>query len=183
MLILFCILLHFTSFRYYLLFLNTLPLHLQKRIHRRVFPPSCVLVPEVRPSAALKGQSHNFLPLTSWSRNSLCHTIFTHALTSAYNATMLDCISHETHLSLLSLFPHCHLHNLLHDIAHVLLHSLVCPSLNCACHVLPVSYGSIPPVYSSINSLSLCFECITLSLVLESYLSDISAQTSSRYHT
>jgi hypothetical protein len=96
---------------------------------------------------------------------------------------MLDCISHETHLGLLSLFPHCRLHNLLHDIAHILLYSLVCLSSNCACHVSPVSHGSIPPVYSGITSLSLCFECITLSLVLESYLSDISAQTLSRYHT
>ncbi|KAN0134118.1 hypothetical protein V8E53_008055 [Lactarius tabidus] len=31
----------------------------------------------------------NLIPLTSWSRNSLCHTIFTDALTSAYTASLL----------------------------------------------------------------------------------------------
>jgi hypothetical protein len=78
-----------TSFRYFLLYLNSLASCLRNRFaHRRVLPPH--LACSSRKSGLSwhsKDAFANLLPLTSWSRNSLCHTIFTHALTSAYTGT------------------------------------------------------------------------------------------------
>jgi hypothetical protein len=64
------------SFRYYLLYL-CLTTSKIIRIHRRVSP-----------------QTSNLKTFTSWSRNSLCHTIITHALSSAYNAIKLSTVKY-----------------------------------------------------------------------------------------